>query len=99
MNKVTTSDRKFFKGIILVKIHDKLTSDKTYMSIEELETFLKHYADVPDISIAHKDFTHEMMQILKEFSKQFANSIGLEIKDKKGEPDNDDLDFNRTDKN
>jgi len=77
MNKASQADIKFYKGVLLVKIHDKLTSDKTYMSIDELDTFLKSYADLNELSCG--EMTHEQMQILKEYSKQFASSIGMGV--------------------
>ena len=94
--EASTKDKKFYKGILLIKIRRKLISDGTYYSVEELDLFLKAYADLEGISC--NDMSHEEMQILKEFCKQFARSIGLVIKESKNEEQNDDLDFARTDK-
>ena len=92
MNKSSTTDIKFFKGVLCVKIHDKVVSDGAYMSIDELSDILKAHADLEDISCS--DMSHEQMQQLKEFSKQFATSIGMS--ENEFDKDNDDLNFNRT---
>ena len=98
MPKATQSDKIFYKGVLLVKIHDKLTSDGTFMSIDELDKFIKSYADLEDISC--NDMSHEQMQQLKEYSKQFAASIGMgETYFDKQQPCEADLNFNRTENN
>lgn len=91
--KATTKDKKFYKGVLLDKIHTKLVKDKTYISIDELDLFLKAYADLESISC--NDMSHEQMQTLKEYCKQFARSIGLVIKESKNEVNDNDLNFNR----
>jgi hypothetical protein len=76
MNKATQADIKFYKGVLLIKIHDKVIADGAYMSIDELDELLKAYADLEGISCS--DMNNEQMQILKEYSKQFATSIGMQ---------------------
>jgi len=77
MPKASTTDIKFFKGVMLVKIHDQLIADGTYYSIDELDTFLKAYSDLEGLSCS--DMTIDQMQQLKEQSKQFACSIGMGV--------------------
>jgi hypothetical protein len=73
--KATTKDIKFYKGVILIEIHNKLCHDGDFMSIEELDNFLKDYADLTNESCS--DLNHWQMQQLKEYCKQFACSIGM----------------------
>ena len=92
--KATPKDIKFYKGVMLVKIHDKLTSGGTYVSIEQLDSDLKEYADLKGISCS--DMTKEQFQQLKLWSKDFIEhySIGIDF-------DYDerlDFDVNRTEK-
>jgi hypothetical protein len=94
VSKATKSDITFYKAILLVKIHTKVVSDGAYISIDELDKFLKSYADLEGISCSN--MSNEQMQILKEYSKQFACSIGMS--ESEFDKDNDDLDFNRTEK-
>ncbi len=77
MPKASTADIKFYKGVILIKIHDKLTADGTLMSIDELDYFLKDYADLRNESCS--DLNKFQMQQLKEYSKQFACTIGMGV--------------------
>jgi len=77
MTKASTADIKFYKGVQLVKIHDKVISDGAYMSIDELDTFLKAYANLEGLSCS--DMSHDQIQVLKEYSKQFAVSIGMSV--------------------
>lgn len=76
--KASTIDIRFYKGVILQRIHSELTKVQA-ISIDELDEFLKHYADLDLKSCS--DMTHDEMQILKEWSKQFAMSIGVDIDD------------------
>lgn len=75
--KASKEDIKFYKGVILIQIHDYLTKEQTFLSLEELDNFLKDYADLFGISCS--DMTHNEMQELKEYSKQFAMSVGLDL--------------------
>ena len=75
MRMATKADIKYYKGVILIEIHNKLIHDGTFWSIEELDNFLKDYADLFGLSCS--DLTHWQMQQLKEMSKQFACSIGM----------------------
>ncbi len=77
MPKATQSDIKFYKGVLLVNIHSKLVSDKTYMSIDELDEFLKAYSDLEGLSCS--EMSHNQMQQLKEYCKQFAASINMGV--------------------
>lgn len=102
MPKASTADIKFYKGVQLVKIHEQLVKDKAGITLNELDKYLKSYADLEDMSSEHYSscscFSHEETQDLKEMSKQFACSIkmGFDYFDK--HKDNGDLDFNRTEK-
>ena len=73
--KATTKDIKFYKGVILIEIHKQLRENGDFFSIEELDNFLKDYADLTHESCS--DLNHFQMQQLKEYSKQFATSIGM----------------------
>ena len=75
MPKASKADIKFFKGVQLIHIHNQLTKDGTFISLDELEDFLKAYADLDGVSCSK--MSHEQMQELKEFTKQFACSIGM----------------------
>ncbi len=94
--KPTTRDKEFY-FIIRDKIHSKLLADGNMMCKDEVHKFLKHYADLTNVSLA--SITHEELQILKEWSKHFAQSIGLVIKESKNEVQDDDLNFGRTEEN
>lgn len=54
-------------------------TDGCLLSKDELHNYLKWYADLDHVSM--KTISHEDLQILKEWSKQFAATIGLDIKD------------------
>ena len=99
MPRATNKDKIFYKGVLLVKIHDQIVSDGVYdMNIDDLDKYLKAYADLEGLSC--NDMNHEQMQILKEFSKQFAASIGMGFEAfEKNKPEKEDLDFNRTENN
>lgn len=75
--KASKGDITFFKGVALVKIHDKLVLDESPISIDELEDLLKHLSGLTGVSCS--DMSHEEMQWLKERSKKFAMDIGLDI--------------------
>jgi len=73
---------KLYKGVILERIHSKLTADQNLMSIEEVDAFLKDYAGIDK---SCKDMTKEELNDLIEYSKQFATTIGLDIDDNEKE--------------
>ncbi len=75
--KASNGDITFFKGVLLKQIHAKVVSDGALMSSDEMEVFLKGYADLADVSCT--DMSHDQMQQLKEYCKYFAMSIGLDI--------------------
>lgn len=75
--KASSTDIKFYKGVLLEQIHKHLVSTGTYFSLEETDNFLKAYADLSGSCLS---MSHEELQILKEYSKQFAESIGCVIK-------------------
>lgn len=65
---------KFYKGIVLVKIHEHI-NDKD-ISLEDLDTYLKYRAGIDKSTC---DMTDKELKDLIEHSKQFAESIGLSI--------------------
>lgn len=75
----STKDIKFYKGVLIELIRAQLNKDGVEMSYDELDGFLKYRAGLFEVSC--KDMTHEQMQDLKEWSKEFAASIGVDIKD------------------
>jgi len=70
-------DIKFYKGVLLIDIHRHLCHGGTFMSIEELDIFLKDYADLTFMSCSNMNY--DQMQVLKELSKQFSVSIGMSV--------------------
>ena len=72
-------DIKFYKGVLIELIRAQLNKDGVEMSYDELDGFLKYRAGLFEVSC--KDMTHEQMQDLKEWSKEFAASIVVDIKD------------------
>ena len=74
--KASKADIKFYKGVLLIAIHDKMVSDGTTISIDELDTFLKSMIDYEGST---KDITHEQMQDLKEVCKFLADQINCKI--------------------
>lgn len=74
-----TKDIKFYKGVLIQLIRAQLTEDGVHITQDELDGFLKYRAGLFEVSC--KDMTHEQMQDLKEWSKEFAASIGVDIKD------------------
>jgi len=75
----STKDIKFYKGVLIQLIRAQLTEDGVHITQDELDGFLKYRAGLFEVSC--KDMTHEQMQDLKEWSKEFATSIGVDIKD------------------
>lgn len=75
----STKDIKFYKGVLIQLIRAQLTEDGVHITQDELDGFLKYRAGLFEVSC--KDMTHEQMQDLKEWSKEFAASIGVDIKD------------------
>jgi hypothetical protein len=76
MPKGTQADKEFYY-LLRDKIHSKLLADGNMMCKDEVHIFLKAYADLANVSLA--TITHEQLQILKEYSKQFAYTIGIDI--------------------
>lgn len=64
---------KFYKGVVLNKIHTHVGNEFT---IEELDVFLKDYADVEGSTTK---MSLEDLKTLVEWSLYFANSIGLDL--------------------
>lgn len=92
MPKASTADIKFYKGVMLVKIHERLVKDiieirknaseelAVYfedITIEELDSLLKYKADLTGMSCS--DMTKKQIQDLKERSKEFSVSIGMSV--------------------
>ena len=85
---------KGYKGKCLAPILEKvdLVSDET-ISKDELDRYLKAYASkwmeevLPESCL---DMKLEQLRGLKEYSKQYATQIGLDLDAK----ENDDIDFN-----
>lgn len=75
--KASNGDITFYKGVLLKQIHKEVVSKGAIISIDEMDLFLKDYADLPNLSCL--DMSHDQMQQLKEWSKHFAMSIGLDI--------------------
>lgn len=73
--KARPQDIKFYKGVLLDKIHSHLTKTGCY-SIDEVDDLLK---DMTGLSGSCLDFTHEQMQDLKETAKFLAEQIGCKI--------------------
>lgn len=67
---------KFYKGIVLQKLHTHIVKSKTIMSIQELDFFLKHYAEIEKSTT---EMTKEELKTLVEWSLYFANSIGCKV--------------------
>lgn len=75
--KASSKDKEFYFAI-RDEIQSKLIADGAGISKSELHTFLKWYADLENVSLS--TITHDELQTLKEWSKQFAQTIGLTIK-------------------
>ena len=67
---------KFYKGVILVKVHEKLVADGNYLSIDEVDDLLKEFVD------NHKSCSNmdkwELLELCS-WSLAFANNIGLDL--------------------
>lgn len=66
---------KFYKGIILPKIHDHV-SISTEMSIDDLDLFLKDYADLEGSTTK---MSLEDLKSLVEWALYFANTIECKV--------------------
>jgi hypothetical protein len=75
----SNKDIKFYKGVLIELIRAQMSEDGLEVSHDEIDGLLKYRAGLFEVSC--KDMTHEQMQDLKEWSKQFAASIGVNIKD------------------
>ena len=69
---------KFYKGICLRKIHEKLEEQGILKSIELLDKELKEYAGF-NCEISTKDMTSDEINELIISSFQFGDSIGVYI--------------------
>jgi hypothetical protein len=67
---------KFYKGIVLNKLHSHVNKETVTFTIGELDIFLKDYADVKGSSTK---MTLEELKGLVEWSLYFANTVGLKI--------------------
>lgn len=76
---------KFYKGVVVSQIQQKLTKDGAPVSMEEVDTLLKKHADYDFTST--KEMTTDQLAELIEWSFQFAKQIGLEIDYPKDELD------------
>ena len=77
MKPASTKLVKFYKGVIIPQIQEKISSDGAFLSLEEVDTLLKNYADYDFKST--KEMTMEQLQELIEYSIQFAAEIGLSL--------------------
>ena len=75
--KASKRDITFYKAILLEQIHKEVVSKGASISSEEMDLFLKDYADLANMSCL--DMSHDQMQQLKEWSKFFAMTIDLDI--------------------
>ena len=76
--KVSKADIKFFKGVLLVNLHDELNKTHTRYSLEELENLLKYMSDI-DLNTSVKDITKDQMQDLKESAQFLAVQCRIKI--------------------
>lgn len=84
----------FYKSKVVEPIQMKLIKDGALVSMEEVDTLLKSYADYDFTST--KEMTTEQLAELIEWSFQFAKTIGLELDYPKDDLDNDiNLNFDR----
>ena len=72
--KASKADIIFFHKLVQLI----LEGAKVDLSFVELKEYLKWYADLEK---SCSDMTHDELQELKEWSKHFAVTIGVEIKD------------------
>ena len=67
---------KFYKGVVLQKIHTHVNKDGATMSIDQLDMFLKDYSELSGSTLK---MTLEEMKTLVEWSLYFANTIGCKV--------------------
>jgi len=67
---------KFYKGIVLNKLHSHVNKKTVTFTIGELDDFLKDYSDVNGSTTK---MTLEDLKSLVEWSLYFANTVGLKI--------------------
>jgi hypothetical protein len=79
--KATPKDKKYF-FVVRDAIHAKLNKDGVSVTKGTLTDVLKIHAKMDGISIA--DIDKDKLNILKEESKQFATSIGLDLDEGNG---------------
>jgi hypothetical protein len=79
--KATPSDKKYF-FVVRDAIHAKLNKDGVKVTKGTLTDVLKIHAKMHEISIA--DIDKDSLNKLKETSKQFATSIGLDLDEGNG---------------
>lgn len=77
-NRASKAHITLYKGVILQRIHSKLTADGNNISIDETDGILKMYADLDK---SCKDMSKDELNTLIEWSKQFATTIGLDLDD------------------
>ena len=69
---------KFYKGVVLTKIHTRLIELRSSKTIDEVDKELKEYAGFnPNVST--KDMTSDELNELIISSFQFGDSIGVYI--------------------
>ena len=84
---------RFFKGVLLPEIHSHIIKS-TYISVEELDIFLKDYSNFTG-SCADKDNSENMKELV-ELSIYFGQKIGCDVDYPQDKLDNDiNLNFNR----
>ena len=73
----TSRQIKFYKGVILVKYHEKVVADGAFLSIDECDELLKGLWDIDSVS----NLSFEEMKDFIEHCKFQCAQIGLDIKD------------------
>lgn len=77
---------KFYKGVVLTRIHTRLIELRSSKTIDEVDKELKEYAGFnPNVST--KDMTSDELNELIISSFQFGDSIGVYINFLDNEPD------------
>jgi len=76
---------KFYKGVVLQKIHSHVNIETYSFTIQELDIFLKDYAEVVG---SFSNMTLEQLKDLVEWSLYFGNTIGVKIDYPKDDLDN-----------
>jgi hypothetical protein len=64
---------KFYKGVVLQKIHTQIVTDGATMSIQDVDVFLKDYAEVDGSTTK---MNKEQLKTLVEWSLYFGHQIG-----------------------